>query len=587
MKRIARILCLVISLSICACLIAGCGDKKGSSSDKDGEDNTPEVVYELFDAGGESNCVIVRPEKMSDDEKAAVDTVFSALKEKCGQSIKKYSEIADHNPELIEIVIGNTAKEETKAAIEKLRKKGGKKSKDNIICFVNGKIVIAALSDTAIENAAERFVSTVVAAGKVSSKLCDVYLDETEYQPFSINGNTNIFEYSIVRSHYETSYITQLELEKLQKAFCEKCGYFLPIVEDAYTEPGEYEIVIGGCNREEAKMLDGKDEYRVRTDKTKIYLEGGSDRAIAMAVTELANEIGKGKGIDLKDGVLLSGDYNTTISTYDTKTYLKHVWGDDFDGNEIDKSKWHVCTGSEMNSTGVNGKTVRRSTPETTFVAGGCLYQCAAEDDQYYYGGFLRTTDIMHFKYGYIEIKEIIPDGPGFWTALWLNASDYNKSGKIGEGFLFPEIDVTESFGNATNYTATLHRWPTAEGRKTGIEEFSVHTTCAEGDGTRKRQCLDGKTFNEDFHTMGCYWNSKLIRMTCDGLPFYEYDISEDPLDIEAFNHFVYINLSLATYFKNCPLTPNATEEEWQNSNKFIVDYVHLYQTDDCELKFF
>lgn len=582
-------MCVILVMSLILCVAVGCGDKNGNNKNTaDAEvDNTPEVIYDLYDADGESNCAIIRPEKMTDEESAAVDVLFTALKEKCGSSIKKYSEIADHNPDFIEIVIGNTAKEETKLALDKLRAKGGCKSKDNIICFINGKIVIAAISDVSISEAAERFASTVIPAGKVSSKLCDIYLDTAEYQPFTINGNGDIDKYSIVRSHYETSYITQLEIEKLQKAVSEKCGYFLPIVEDAYATQGEYEIVVGGCNRTDTQWLEDKDAYQVRVKGTKIFLEGGSDRSVAMAATELSNAIEKGAGMELKDGVYLSGNYNTTVSAYDTKTYLKHVWGDDFEGNEIDPAKWHVCVDAEMSSSGVGGKTVRRSTPETTYIANGCVYQCAAEDDMYYYGGFLRTTDIMHFKYGYIEMKAIIPNGDGFWIALWLNACDYNKSKQIGEGYLFPEIDVVEAFGNATSYTSTVHRWPTDEGTKTGIEEFMKHSTCDAQNSARKRMCSDNKTFNDDFHTMGCYWNTNVLRMTCDGLPFYEYDISKDPLDIETFNHFVYINLSLATYFKNCPLTPNATEEQWQNSNKFIVDYVHLYQTDDGILKIF
>ena len=573
--KLRQIVSLVTVMFMVVAVFSGCGKESAASTSSTVIDANAAPIKL---ASGDSEIRIVRPTDSTQAESDAAVSVFKAIKENLGITAQNRTDDTEPTEGVIEIIVGNTNRSESATAKDLILGNGGGKSKDYIICAIGGNIVINAMSEKSFSDAAEYFISTYLAAGEISGSLCDIHFDDAPYYSLSVNGNTNLYGYSIVRSHYETSYITQVELEKLQTTLLEKFGYYIPIVEDAYVEAGDKEIIIGGSNREGQEDFTDYNKYDIRVNGSKIYLDGGNDWSVAMAVTEFTNALESGN-VELKDGSYKSGDYTQTIGTYDTTKYYKYVWGDDFDGTEIDEQKWDVCRGNTMTSKGVNNKTVYRCTDKSTYIKDGCLYQCALEDEKGYYGGMLRTTDKMHFKYGYIEIKEKMPHGDGFWTALWLNGADYNKSGNIGEGLLFPEIDVTENFGNSNIVTPTMHRWPTAEGTATGIEEWSTRSQSYTG-SDRVHTCPDGKTFNDDFHTFGCLWTPESVKFTCDGKIYFEQDITQNPLDVETFNHYTYIICSLATYFANCPLTPAATAEQWQNSNKFIVDYIHLYQLD-------
>lgn len=409
----------------------------------------------------------------------------------------------------------------------------------------------------------------------------------------NINGITDFKDYKIIRSHFETSYITQLELEKLSCSLEKHLGYCVDIAEDAYVEESGQEIVVGGCNRQGLENITDRDYWQIRVKGTKLYLEGGSDYSIAMAVTEFDKTVNQGE-LNFADGVFKSGSYKETIKNYNTSKYYKYVWGDEFDGPEIDPSKWYVCRPGTMDGAAFDGKKVHRSIDETTFIKDGLLYQVAKRTDDAYYGGFLRTIDIMHFKYGYIEIKQKTPQGNGFWTALWLNGSDYTKNGNISEGLVFPEIDVCEGFGDASIMRPTTHAWPTARGKMAGGVWAEHHESPYQPKiAERSAYCPDGKLFSDDFHTFGCLWTDKFVRFTCDGKPYYEVDTTQTVTDREALNCFAYINLSHAVMFRTNPLfnrarpEPPATEEEWANTNKYIVDYVHLWQLDGDSIRFF
>ena len=59
-----------------------------------------------------------------------------------------------------------------------------------------------------------------------------------------------------------------------------------------------------------------------------------------------------------------------------------------------------------------------------------------------------------------------------------------------------------------------------------------------------------------------------------------KHDTNTNEQDLETFNHNMFFIISLATAFDNQrPVTTNP--DEWQNSNKYSVDWINLYQKDD------
>ena len=98
----------------------------------------------------------------------------------------------------------------------------------------------------------------------------------------TVNG-ANISEFIIVRPHYNSSYLTQVEMEKLIDEVYAKTGVKLTIEEDAYVAETKYEIVVGNNNRNGVEKIADHDEYRIKISGTKVYLNGGSPHRVCKA----------------------------------------------------------------------------------------------------------------------------------------------------------------------------------------------------------------------------------------------------------------------------------------------------------------
>ena len=289
-----------------------------------------------------------------------------------------------------------------------------------------------------------------------------------------------------------------------------------------------------------------------------------------MGVSEFAKTVSSTDTIDEKNNV--EGDYNTAVASYDKGKYFTPTWYDDFDGDSVDTSKWHVCDLGEYVSQGKNGKTsVRSADPKITYVRDGKFTIAASEDDSYYYGGMLRTNTTMNYRYGFVEYSAKIPHGDGFWVTLWACS---NEMGRI----LSPEIDINESYGNSLSVAANCHSWPKPIGESMGYENTSLDGKYS---SAKRYTCPDGKVLGDDFHTYGMLWDRNKMAFTCDGKIYFSYDITQTQEDVECFNHTLYLILSMAVYFEGAPLAGNATPEQWQTTNKFITDNLYLYQLQD------
>ncbi len=573
-----RTVALFLACFMAILCFAGCNKETSDDSTDIGE-----IITVI--SNGESDFNIIKPENHTDNELNGAAAIFKAYKEQ-GALLANRTDDNARAEGSYEIIIGNTNRPETKAARELLEANSNMYAEDYIVCVIDGNIVIYTLIDEMLPKAVDYYIETYAKTNAVPAKLLDVRQDNGSYTALSIGGVTRLNDFKIVRSHFETSYMTQLELDTLHNLLREKTGYYVPIVEDAYVAPGDKEIIIGGCNRE-GQTVDERDLdfYEIKVDGTKIFVSGGSDYAVAVALKEFNKLLANGC-VSLTDGILLSGDYYETINSYNGSEY-KLVWSDEFTSPKIDESVWHICKGMERHSNSYEqGKLSLRSNDNNTFVSNGALYMCAMRDEKAYHGGMLHTWDDLHYKYGYLEIKAKVPDGAGFWAGFWTFGYNWSGGYTDPDRNLYSEFDIMENYGNGTYFSPALHRWPTKLGEEAGLTHTSptYQGKYAQTNG-RRITCPDGKTFSDDFHTYGCMWTDKKIIITCDGEVKVELDTTLDPLDIEAFNGYNFIVLSLSVYAQNSPATPNATDEQWENSNKYIIDYIRLYQNDECFIK--
>ena len=119
--------------------------------------------------------------------------------------------------------------------------------------------------------------------------------------------------------------------EYLQSYYFNSFNVSLPIVTDKTSEKSK-EIIIGNTSRKESNKELAEDEISVFIDDDKLVFLGGHDVSVDSAVKKfvrLAPENGKAVTFNIK-----------TDFVSDMLDGYKYVWGDEFEGDDIDLSKW-------------------------------------------------------------------------------------------------------------------------------------------------------------------------------------------------------------------------------------------------------
>ena len=569
-KVISMLLVFVLVIG----LLVGCGGGESSDSDSDvqsanGIISKADVVYVK---DGESVYKIVRPEESKLEETSRASYIFKQMKNNFGVSVKNEADTSDGTDQY-EILVGSTNRPESKQALDYLVSKTGGRYDDYIICTIGKKIVINATNAAALEAATKYFVENYIKADGVKGGIEYCKAAEGNFTNFTING-TDIGKFSFVRPHFNLSYLAQTEMEKLVNIIYEKTGYMLSIEEDTYTEAGEYEIIVGNNNREGVKNITDYDLYDITVKGNKIYLNGGSAHATAMAVSEFAKILEKGS---VTDADSVSGSYETAMANYDRSTTYYPVYYDNFDGDTIDTTKWRLMKGTEFGRDGQNGKfSGMTDDPDYVFQRDGKFWIYGHEDDKGYWGGTLTNMNTMAFQYGFVEHSVICPDGDGFWSLLW-----FSSTGDGTNQYYRAEIDLNECFGNGRATQANCHKWPTSIGSSMGLEHESLDGK--QYGNAKKYWCPDEKTWADDFHTFGFLWDETQMTFTADGKIWFSYDITTTEYDIDAFvNTYLFMKLSFSVgRLNNNLLVNNLTEEEWLHSSVLICDWLYLYQLDN------
>ena len=579
MKKVLSVLCIIL---LVFGLFVGCGkkeDEKGTASVGDvtaGLELSKETVI-FKNENGESKYRVVRPD--NDVTNAGAQYVFKQLKNITGSNVRSVSD-AEDGSDMYEILVGDCNRPETKFAKMYLEDNVAGRYNDYIICTVGKKIVIYGQSVDANTAAAQYFVKNYLEKGKVEGGILYTYGVEGDFETVTVNG-IDVGKFDIVRPHYNISYLTVTEIGKVIEDVYARTGYMMNELHDTYTadSPSRYEIIVGNSSREGAEAVTDKDAYEITFKDKKVYINGGSPHATALGVAEFGKML---KGA-LTDAASVSGSYNNKIKTYDAATTLRKTWGDDFDGDKLDMSVW--IQPDDMSEEGYNGKTAVRSIdPNDVFVKDGKFHICARQDDYYYYGGYISTREHLNYKYGYTEISAKIPHGVGFWSAFWTATTDYASSLDPSSPLLLrPEVDIMECFGNSTYYAGNMHRWPSREGSSAGYKHTSLDNLGQKVINDKKFTSVDeGVVLGDDFHTYGLWWTPEKMEFICDGEVFFTEYINDDEGDIECFNHSMSLIISLSVGGANDAggrLTDNP--DEWKNTNKYIVDYVNIYQYDD------
>lgn len=578
-----RVILTVLSVCILMSLLSCCSDETMKLS-AEAEKLVSTERIDFVDADGNAVFNIVRPDASNVGEGQTAAAIYKKYREIYNSSPKQMTD-ADNAADKREILIGETNREATAKVKEFLAANGTGRDSDYIVCSVGDSIVIYGNCSAAVAEAGEYFLNNFM---KKAQKNGIYHMHNGNESQMTVCNISELSRFTVVRPIYNVSYLTQCETDKLCKLLYKKTGYDVKVTHDREakhpedpTERGgilettpavEYEIIIGDAEREGVRDIAVSYAYEIRIEGTKIYLNGGSPHATAMAVSEFIKIAENNDVIDESMSVL-DGNYNNALRNYDKATYYRPTWGDDFNGTDINTEKWRVMWDAK-GSTAVDGKPCYRgsSVLKNNYVKDGCLVIEAAKTEDAYYGGMLQTDKTMEFLYGFLEISDIHPCGSGFWTALWM----VSKSSRYNKDMWVSETDVDEAFGDGESIVGNLWAWPTGYGRnKLGLHSGRADTVKSFGTYTSQ----DARGLWMDFHTYGFEWvDNKTIRFTVDGYVWRDVEIEEEELQT-AYSQYMYLKLSMATGFNEMGVVTN-DEWQWENSNKFIVDWVYLYQLD-------
>jgi beta-glucanase (GH16 family) len=242
------------------------------------------------------------------------------------------------------------------------------------------------------------------------------------------------------------------------------------------------------------------------------------------------------------------------------------VWADEFDGTELDLTRWSVQLGdgSEVGlPPGWGNNELQYYRAANATVADGFL-TITARDERFagydYTSARIRSLGKGDWTFGRMEMRARMPIGQGIWPAFWMLPTDSPYGGWAASG----EIDIVEYIGSEPDRVlGTIHYggpWPE-----------NVYST--------SDYFLGSGTFNDGFHEFAVEWEYGEIRWYVDGLLYATrtdwYSTSAPfPAPFDTDFHLL-LNLAVGG---NLPGAPDASTVFPQ---EYVIDYVRVYQAVD------
>ena len=287
----------------------------------------------------------------------------------------------------------------------------------------------------------------------------------------------------------------------------------------------------------------------------------------------------------LSSAFAFSSSHFTAVE-YAEKKGWELVWQDEFDGRDIDESKWsweqncwgggnnelQCYTDRHKNSFIEDGRLVIRAYKETfRGLADVEESGTAQKKTMPYTSARLRTKGKGDWKFGRIEVRAKLPAGQGIWPAIWMLPTDW----KYGIWAASGEIDIIEMVSQPANKAnkqvhGTIHygrEWP---GNVFSGESFTFSDT----DPTKA------------FHTYAIEWADGEIRWYIDDHHYatqYASGWYSQVKDVDGkwtnvsgsapFNEKFHLLLNVAVG-GNWPGNPDETT---QFPVQMEVDYVRVY----------
>lgn len=371
--------------------------------------------------------------------------------------------------------------------------------------------------------------------------------------------------------------------EQLRQAAKKLASYFaennikVQVAPDT-TPKNEKEILIGDTNRKKSLLSESK--YAVSVSGKQLFFESGNFNGVIKAVLwfiSLPYEKGKINS--------LSGEYDFKSQVQRPDGMYTYVWGDEFDGNALDMSKWDLTSSISAESSFKLSRDPRALNVSDGLLKLSALRWFDPDNDQIQAIApyTVEGKKHMNFQYGYLEMRARIPFGGGAWPSLWLSGacrqdavvSDLFERGDIIPSNFSAEFDIVEY----TTLAPNLHKWFYDDAENIEGVKGIVNKHSSLGAVEKPVKSDLGMDLNQSYvyQTIGFDWTPEDMTIYINGEKYYSYNwknsVQLDGLnDMSDFLNPVFIRLNNHLLPKNIPSDYSTLPCE------FFVDYVRLYQ---------
>lgn len=248
------------------------------------------------------------------------------------------------------------------------------------------------------------------------------------------------------------------------------------------------------------------------------------------------------------------------------------VWSDEFNGTNLDLSKWSYDEGGGgWGNSELQGYTTNTN---NIYLKDGKLVISAerVENNPFYSFSSARINTLgkFSFLYGKIVARIKLPYGLGVWPAFWMMGVNKDSVGwpKCGEIDIM-EISGGREYGDSVVYgTAHWYDYEINGLNSAGQTDLNADTNQAEPVPI---------PFYQDYHIFTLDWDTNSLRWSYDGKEFNYLDTSVVRKGMEAFHKkfYVILNLAIGGRFVKVHSYAEVTAPMPQT---MTVDWVRVYQ---------
>lgn len=307
-------------------------------------------------------------------------------------------------------------------------------------------------------------------------------------------------------------------------------------------------------------------EIRVYVEGNDLIFSAGHTVTLGSAVEKyIRTEPEKGKASVFS----LTTDFSATaLDGY------KYVWGDEFEGSDVDFTKWDFgikMTGTEKMEVSYDRNVINVEDGRLKLHALR-YYNPTRASTQYRVPYSVLTEQKMNYVYGYAEIRCRLPFFKGVWPSFWTQSTDA-LGGKVSSEFM-AEVDIFEVFGQNVIQPGII-KWYRKDGS---------HAFVSDHQSVEYWTWENTDTIETEYHTYGWEWTPEKMVMNVDGEAYMTFDITEPydgKSDMSGFHDPMFL------MFNNHLITDDSWQTGYivENSNELLpacyyIDYIRLYQKD-------